>query len=337
VISGPNQPSRIIQKPEAAQAQGEEPAAPAAPAELEVAAAASSEDQKQDARRPDSGSMALTLSTVDYNDAGDIIFSGTGRSDSRIRLYVDNASVGEAAVAGDGTWTFAGKEQIKPGTHTLRVDQLHADGKVAQRIELPFMRAKPQQVAALNESVQAKTEPAGNEPTAPETPAEQTPSAAAVPVPDPSAVPLAEAEAAAPSAEISAAPDEPPAPEPSAMEETHGTEMAAAAATPVEEGTAIEPSASAEAAETAPAIVIPRKGQIVIQPGNSLWRISRVIYGRGIEYTVIYEANRTQIRNPDLIYPGQIFATPGAEPVGAIDPAKQTPLATSSSTPTSAE
>src|SRR5215207_2664042 len=315
VISGPNQPSRIVQKPEAAQAQGEEPAAPA---ELEVAAAASSSDQKQDAGRPGSGSMALTLSTVDYNDAGDIIFSGTGRSDARIRLYVDNASVGDAAVAGDGTWTFAGKEQIRPGTHTLRVDQLNAEGKVAHRIELPFMRAKPQQVAALNESVQAKTEPAGNEPTAPETLAEQTPSAAAVPVPDPSAAPLAEAEAATPSTEASAAPDEPPAPEPSAMEQTNGTEMAAAG-------------------EAAPAIVIPRKGQIVIQPGNSLWRISRVIYGRGIEYTVIYEANRTQIRNPDLIYPGQIFATPGAEPPGAIDPAKQTPLATSSSTPTSAE
>lgn len=334
VISGPNQPSRIIQKPEAAQVQGEEPAAPA---ELEVAAAASSEDQKQDARRPDSGSMALTLSTVDYNDAGDIIFSGTGRSDSRIRLYVDNASVGDAAVARDGTWTFAGKEQIRPGTHTLRVDQLNAAGKVAQRIELPFMRAKPQQVAALNESVQAKTEPSGNEPTAQETLAEQTPPAAAVPVPDPSAAPLAEAEAGTPSAEVSAAPGEPPAPEPSAMEETHGTEMAAADTTSVDDGIAKEPSASADAAETAPAIVIPRQGQIVIQPGNSLWRISRVIYGRGIEYTVIYEANRTQIRNPDLIYPGQIFATPGAEPPQAIDPAKQTPLATSSSTPTSAE
>jgi nucleoid-associated protein YgaU len=29
-----------------------------------------------------------------------------------------------------------------------------------------------------------------------------------------------------------------------------------------------------------------------------------------LRYTVIYEANRTQIRNPDLIYPGQVFAIP---------------------------
>jgi hypothetical protein len=332
VLSDPNRPSRIIQKPEPVPAQGEEPAPSA---EQDVAAAASPESQKQDARRPGRASMALTLSTVDYNDAGDIIFSGTGRSDSSIRLYVDNAPVGDAAVAGDGTWSFAGKEQIRPGTHTLRVDQLHADGKVVQRIELPFMRAKPQQVAALNESVQAKSEPAGSEPMAPETAAAQTSSAVTVPVPAPSAAPAAGPQPAAPSAEAAAAPDEPPAPEPSAMEASQGTEIAAVATSPAEAGTAPEPAAVADAA--APAIVIPRKGQIVIQPGNSLWRISRVIYGRGIEYTVIYEANRTQIRNPDLIYPGQIFATPGAEPPEVIDPANQTPLATTTSTPTSAE
>jgi nucleoid-associated protein YgaU len=121
------------------------------------------------------------------------------------------------------------------------------------------------------------------------------------------------------------------------MEATQGTEIAGVATPPVAESTAQEPAATADAAAAAPAIVMPRKGQIVIQPGNSLWRISRVIYGRGIEYTVIYEANRTQIRNPDLIYPGQIFATPGAEPPGPIDPASQTPLATTTSNPTSAE
>lgn len=51
-------------------------------------------------------------------------------------------------------------------------------------------------------------------------------------------------------------------------------------------------------------------GRVVVQPGNSLWRISRRLYGRGILYTVIYEANKDQIRDPDLIYPGQIFETP---------------------------
>lgn len=56
-----------------------------------------------------------------------------------------------------------------------------------------------------------------------------------------------------------------------------------------------------------------REGSIVVQPGHSLWRIARETYGRGIRYTVIYEANREQIRNPDLIFPGQVFVLPGAE------------------------
>jgi nucleoid-associated protein YgaU len=56
-----------------------------------------------------------------------------------------------------------------------------------------------------------------------------------------------------------------------------------------------------------------REGSIIVQPGHSLWRIARQTYGRGIRYTVIYEANREQIRNPDLIFPGQVFVLPGAE------------------------
>lgn len=49
---------------------------------------------------------------------------------------------------------------------------------------------------------------------------------------------------------------------------------------------------------------------VTVQPGNSLWRISRRILGQGMKYTVIYEANKNQIRDADLIYPGQIFTIP---------------------------
>lgn len=50
---------------------------------------------------------------------------------------------------------------------------------------------------------------------------------------------------------------------------------------------------------------------IVVQPGNSLWRIARRTLGDGFSYTVIYDANSDQIRDPDLIYPGQVFEIPG--------------------------
>lgn len=51
-------------------------------------------------------------------------------------------------------------------------------------------------------------------------------------------------------------------------------------------------------------------GFVVVQPGNSLWRIARRTLDSGFNYTVIYEANKDQIRDPDLIYPGQIFEIP---------------------------
>jgi len=51
---------------------------------------------------------------------------------------------------------------------------------------------------------------------------------------------------------------------------------------------------------------------VVIQPGNNLWLIARQVYGGGMHYTQIFEANRNQIADPDLIYPGQIFVLPDA-------------------------
>ena len=52
--------------------------------------------------------------------------------------------------------------------------------------------------------------------------------------------------------------------------------------------------------------------RIVVQPGNNLWRIARATYGRGTRYTVIYQANKDQIADPNKIYPGQVFALPTA-------------------------
>lgn len=49
---------------------------------------------------------------------------------------------------------------------------------------------------------------------------------------------------------------------------------------------------------------------ITVQPGFTLWGISRERYGDGFAYVRIFEANRDLIRNPDLIYPGQVFSLP---------------------------
>lgn len=49
---------------------------------------------------------------------------------------------------------------------------------------------------------------------------------------------------------------------------------------------------------------------VTVEPGNSLWRIARRTYGDGTAYTLIFQANRAHIRDPDLIYPGQILELP---------------------------
>lgn len=44
--------------------------------------------------------------------------------------------------------------------------------------------------------------------------------------------------------------------------------------------------------------------------GDNLWTIARHVYGSGFDYTIIYKANKNQIKNPDLIYPEQVFVLP---------------------------
>jgi len=57
--------------------------------------------------------------------------------------------------------------------------------------------------------------------------------------------------------------------------------------------------------------VAERKNSIaVVSRGDSLWRISRLTYGAGTQYAVVYRANRDQIRDPNRIYPGQVFILP---------------------------
>jgi nucleoid-associated protein YgaU len=57
-------------------------------------------------------------------------------------------------------------------------------------------------------------------------------------------------------------------------------------------------------------MVLPKIATTTVSRGDSLWRLSRLRYGVGTRYAIIYKANREQIRNPNLIHPGQIFVLP---------------------------
>lgn len=73
--------------------------------------------------------------------------------------------------------------------------------------------------------------------------------------------------------------------------------------------TAVASASPAEVFNAAPADA---GGSRVISRGDSLWTLSRLAYGDGAHYAVIFNANRDKIHNPNLIYPGQTFVLPKA-------------------------
>ena len=72
----------------------------------------------------------------------------------------------------------------------------------------------------------------------------------------------------------------------------------------------VEAGAEATAEAAAPAVA---PSSVTVQPGFTLWRIARDTLGEGILYVQVFEANKDQIRDPDLIYPGQVFTIPEAD------------------------
>jgi nucleoid-associated protein YgaU len=150
---------------------------------------------------PQSG--LLVLQSVDYDTDGLVVIGGQAPPGKQVRAYLDNRLIGVARADSSGRWRVKPSGMVPPGLHILRVDEVDDGGKVLARVETPFSRAEPLNIAAGDQVV-------------------------------------------------------------------------------------------------------------VVQPGNSLWLIATRTYGSGFRYTVIYQANRAQIRDPDLIYPGQVFKLPTA-------------------------
>lgn len=124
-----------------------------------------------------------------------------------------------------------------------------------------------------------------------------------------------------------------PADQPAPMDaasESAATNPAAAPTAPADDSGALEPrtnepselaardtAAIATMPETGPAVetieqaaLEPTDDSVIIRRGDTLWQISRRVYGQGVRYTTIYLANQQEIQDPDRIMPGQIFAVP---------------------------
>ena len=152
----------------------------------------------------DPARKGLSLDAIEYDQAGNLILSGRAQAGSTVQIYLNNEPIGVATADNNGRWSLRPDKPVDPGIYSLRVDQVEqTGGKVASRLELPFSRARPEDI---------QFDASGN--------------------------------------------------------------------------------------------------SVVVQPGNSLWRIARQVYGQGPRYTEIYRANQGRIVDPDLIYPGQVFSLP---------------------------
>ncbi|KQP77729.1 hypothetical protein ASF60_07250 [Methylobacterium sp. Leaf113] len=228
----------------------------------------------------------LKIVSVEAEDGGRLYVTSQAPPGATVRLYLNDALVAPGSVGADGRVAFTIGRGVQPGAYTIRVDQVDpVSGKVKTRSEVPFTVP----VAAKPGTPTASASPARS-------PGAKLAQGPAVPAPGTPGTP-----AALPAAMPRMAVAKPPAPPESA---TPASQAPA--------GRAEAPDTPARAAtERSPSVFVPEVGTARIIRGDSLWQISRRIYGTGTRYTVIYDANQPQIRNPDLIYPGQIFVLPG--------------------------
>lgn len=246
--------------------------------------------------------VPVTIDAISYDAAGAVLLAGRGTAGAVVRLYLNDAFLTDFGVAADGGWGGV-LPSVAPGLHTLRADQVRADGKVTARFETPFQRETRDRLAALTAPSQS--------PAPVSIPEAQQVAPRAQPLdtaPD-LANPIADARlGTAPQTKLTAAPTQ-------TLPPSGGGADGVAPNAPVIATAAGEPETftqpSPQTATVAPVTV-------TVQPGFTLWAIARDQFGDGIRYVQVYEANKDRIRDPNLIYPGQVFTLP----VPSGDPAR---------------
>ena len=248
-----------------------------------------------------------TLDIARFED-GLMVIAGRGRAGSTLDVLIDDESVVDTRIRRDGSWAATAEVFIEPGEHFLRLEETTVDGKILASVD--------RYVILLDEGtgspIVARVRADGSLQIL------QKDSDAEISVDT-----ISYGADGKPIVSGTAKPNE-------TVRVLVGSTVVTATAdedgnwsTPLGEdvpaGVLHQITAVNESGE---GVQIPfvrdRKGivvegdQVVVQPGNSLWRIARHVYGRGVFYTEIHKVN-TKIEDPDLIFPGQIFDLPEVE------------------------
>nr|WP_295466870.1 LysM peptidoglycan-binding domain-containing protein [Mesorhizobium sp.] len=313
LVEQPGKPSKLITVPEPMTAKpaeqaavepqkpAETAAAPAAtpkPAEPETPAAAPAQSEVKPAEvavaKPEpvqpapTPALDLRVEVKAIEIEGNKVFvAGVATPKKPVRAYANAIMLGETKSSDTGEFLIEALVELPVGDYIVRADLLADDGdKVLMRAQVPFRREAGEAIAAV------APEPKPAEPAQPATPT--------------SAAPAASTETAAPAA--SSAPSQPTPP---AASSTGGdTAAAQPAQSSAEPAAKPEQQASAQPPSVTAAPLQSVDGAVIIRRGDTLWRISRRVYGRGVRYSTIYLANQSQISDPDRIWPGQVFSVP---------------------------
>ena len=263
-------------------------AAPAKPAGEGASAAQPGENAAAPAKPP--VRPTVTIEAVEIE--GPMVFvAGSAEARRQIRAYANEIMLGQTAVSDGGRFLVEARRDLPVGEYVIRADVLGPDGvTVIARAAVPFQREPGEQIAAV-------APPAGQAPAAApaapanggNAPAEGQPAAPGQPAGG--AAPASGAPVGtAPAGDAGATPAAPSAPA-AGQPATGGSDVAAM------------PETTAPKLQSA-------AGSVIIRRGDTLWRISRRVYGMGVRYSTIYLANQDQITDPDRIWPGQVFAVP---------------------------
>jgi nucleoid-associated protein YgaU len=359
-LAEPGKPTQILSDPKPVpQVAAVAPVAPVSPSAPATASPDSAKPSApESAATGDKPPAGVSFRTVEVEQGTGFLASGSAAAGAQLRLYLNDAHVADVTAASNGQWSLRVARGLPAGKYAVRADQIDpSNGKVLSRAEVPFVVTPQVAVAeAPRAGVGASTSDAAPDAgaragesgalarTPQNIPAAAPPGAAATASSAPSAPTDAQGGAkpgATPGAptqrHASAAPlarteqpegasDKPAASSPIAAAASAPSLSPAASSAPATSSSAAAPgagpSATAGAASSSdPAnVTIDQLITATVVRGDSLWRISRKMLGRGVRYTQIYDANTSQIRDPHRIYPGQVLVVPKDREPGAKSP-----------------
>ncbi len=294
---------------------------------------AASSSTEETADQPADGAMAPpSFDVVRLSNSGDSVFAGRAEPGSSVTIMADDAVIGTAKADERGEWVFLPTEPLEPGSHELSLESVTPDG-ATQSSDQVVVLVVPEpghdvagQPAEGDQPALAILVPKSGDgntvvlqkPSVPGSVESSDGDLALDSVDYDSEGNVSIGGRAKPQSTVRLYLDNKPIGEARADDDGKWR---------VKPDTAVDPGVYAlradqvEESGVSARVELPfsrapplndfaGESYIVVQPGNSLWRIARRTLGAGLQYTTIYDANKSQIRDPDLIYPGQIFEVP---------------------------